>query len=239
MLAWLPSRPTAVSAHSPLTVSRPMTVRPRSVKNAIVASRSRTAIPTFSSLMAMRCMLTSRADERDIKASLAASTPAYVRHALAAVAQRAGQTVHRQQDSALHQLVVIAGAVTPQQLDLQVVQRLQVRETVEHRPGQRRVIGEQIVLTRNQLVRVDASLVLSGDLVEPPLPERLVVDQLGVSGGQAQIGLREHLGHVRQHGLEERPALIQVTQFLEASVAAGDPVLDSRAGPVPTGQHHP
>ncbi len=55
--AWLPSRPTAVSVHSPLTVSRPRTVRPRSVKNAIVASRSRTAIPTFSSLMGMHCTL--------------------------------------------------------------------------------------------------------------------------------------------------------------------------------------
>jgi hypothetical protein len=30
-LAWLPSRPTAVSVHSPLTVSRPRTVKPRSV----------------------------------------------------------------------------------------------------------------------------------------------------------------------------------------------------------------
>ena len=36
MLAWLPSRPTAVSVHSPLTVSRPRMVRPRSVKKAIV-----------------------------------------------------------------------------------------------------------------------------------------------------------------------------------------------------------
>ena len=33
MLAWLPSRPTAVSVHSPLTVSRPRTVSPRSVKS--------------------------------------------------------------------------------------------------------------------------------------------------------------------------------------------------------------
>src|SRR4051794_19983226 len=54
MLAWLPSRPTAVSVHSPLTVSRPRTVSPRSVKKAIVASRSRTAMPTFSNLMGMR-----------------------------------------------------------------------------------------------------------------------------------------------------------------------------------------
>ena len=46
----------------PLTSSRPSTVSPRSVKNAIVASRSRTAIPTFSSLMGMRCTLSSWPD---------------------------------------------------------------------------------------------------------------------------------------------------------------------------------
>jgi hypothetical protein len=62
MLAWLPSRPTAVSVHSPLTVSRPRTVKPRSVKKAIVASRSRTAMPTFSSLMGMPCTLPSQDD---------------------------------------------------------------------------------------------------------------------------------------------------------------------------------
>jgi hypothetical protein len=38
---------------SPLTVSRPGTVRSRSVKKAMVASMSRTAIPTFSSLIGM------------------------------------------------------------------------------------------------------------------------------------------------------------------------------------------
>src|SRR6478735_1121864 len=57
ILAWFPSRPTAVSVHSPLTVSRPRTLRPRSVKKEIAASRSRTAMPTFSSLMFTRCIL--------------------------------------------------------------------------------------------------------------------------------------------------------------------------------------
>jgi hypothetical protein len=47
MFAWLPSRPTAMSVHSPRTVSRPRTVNPRSVKKEIAASRSRTAMPTF------------------------------------------------------------------------------------------------------------------------------------------------------------------------------------------------
>src|SRR4051794_28253389 len=65
ILAWLPSRPTAVSVHSPLTVSRPRTVSPRSVKKAIVASRSRTAMPTFSSLMGMLRTLPSRGGRPD------------------------------------------------------------------------------------------------------------------------------------------------------------------------------
>lgn len=43
----------AASVHSPRTVSRPSTVSPRSVKKAMVASRSRTAIATFSSLIGM------------------------------------------------------------------------------------------------------------------------------------------------------------------------------------------
>lgn len=53
IFAWFPSSPTAVAAHSPLTVSRPATVRPRSVKNAMASSMSRTVMPTFSNLIAM------------------------------------------------------------------------------------------------------------------------------------------------------------------------------------------
>ena len=53
MSAVLPSRPTAVSAHSPLIRALPSTVRPRSVKKAIAASRSRTVMPTLSSLTGM------------------------------------------------------------------------------------------------------------------------------------------------------------------------------------------
>ncbi len=58
--AWFPSSPTAVDAHSPLTSSRPTTDSPRSVKKAMVASRSRTAIPMFSRAMAMPAMLLRR-----------------------------------------------------------------------------------------------------------------------------------------------------------------------------------
>src|SRR4051794_14595889 len=72
MLAWLPSSPTAVSVHSPLTVSRPRTVSPRSVKKEIVASRSRTAMPTFSSLMGMRRRLP-RHDDPTIRHDRASS----------------------------------------------------------------------------------------------------------------------------------------------------------------------
>lgn len=51
MFAWLPSRSTGVSAHSPLTSERPTTVMPRSVKKATASSKSGTAMPTLSSLM--------------------------------------------------------------------------------------------------------------------------------------------------------------------------------------------
>src|SRR5690349_17940901 len=100
ILAWLPSRPTAVSVHSPLTVSRPRTVSPRSVKKAIVASRSRTAMPTFSSLMGMPSTLqvrveasrsaawTDRSDgDRDLAANLACLEPS---HCLRRLVQRVG-----------------------------------------------------------------------------------------------------------------------------------------------------
>ena len=147
----------------------------------------------------------------------------------ATIAQRGGQPVHRQQDAALHEFVVVAGAVAPQQLDLQMVQRLQIRETVEHRTCQRRVVGEQVVLTGDELVHADRAPVLVDDLVEHPAPQRLVVHQLGVARGQAHIGFGQHLRHVRQHGPEERPPLIEVLQHFDAAVALGDPPLDRRS----------
>ena len=55
---------------------------------------------------------------------------------LPAVAQSRRQAAHGEQDAPLHQLVVIARAIPAQQFDLQVVQRFQVREAVEHRARQ-------------------------------------------------------------------------------------------------------
>ena len=49
-----------VAVASTTAVSRPRTVSPKSVKKAIVASRSRTAMPTFSSLMGTPCTLPSQ-----------------------------------------------------------------------------------------------------------------------------------------------------------------------------------
>ncbi len=53
--------------------------------------------------------------------------------ALAGVAQRGGQTVHRQLDPDADLMGIIALAEAPQQLHLQQVQRNQVREAITHR----------------------------------------------------------------------------------------------------------
>ena len=53
------------------------------------------------------------------------------------VAQPGRQPVDRQVDAAPHALVPVAGAMPAQQLELQVVERVQVREAVADRPGQR------------------------------------------------------------------------------------------------------
>lgn len=58
-----------------------------------------------------------------------------IANSLAAVAQCGRQPTHGQQDAALDQLVVVAATAAPQQLDLQVIQRLEVGEAVEHRAG--------------------------------------------------------------------------------------------------------
>src|SRR3954451_8831515 len=80
ILAWLPSSPTAVSAHSPLTVSRPSTVRPRSVKKAIAASMSWTAIPTFSNLMGMSSAPRGAVDQLTQDVRVAGVTHRLARH---------------------------------------------------------------------------------------------------------------------------------------------------------------
>src|ERR1700682_5934932 len=90
---------------------------------------------------------------------------------LSAIAQRGGQPAHGQQDAALDQLVVVSGPVPPQQLDLQMVQRLEIREAVEYRARQRRVVGEQVVLSGDELVHADRALMLVENLVDDPPPQ--------------------------------------------------------------------
>ena len=63
--------------------------------------------------------------------------------------------------------------------------RLRVRcnsETDEHRTGQRRVVGEQVVLTGDEPVHPDGAGALGDDLVENAPTQGLVLDQFGVAG---------------------------------------------------------
>src|SRR5690242_6144076 len=90
---------------------------------------------------------------------------------LAAVAQRGRQPAHREQDAALDEFVVVSGSVATQQLHLQGVQRLEIREPVEYRSRERRVVGDQVILTGDQLVHPDRAGVLGDDLVEHTPPQ--------------------------------------------------------------------
>src|ERR1700754_838626 len=99
-----------------------------------------------------RAFATPRRPEKVRRVILGSYSQEYRRPALPAVAQRGGQTTHRQQDPALDEFVVVAGAVPTQQLNLEVVQRLEVGEPVEHRAGQRGVGGEQGVVAGGQPV---------------------------------------------------------------------------------------
>ena len=63
--------------------------------------------------------------------------------ALPAVAQRGGEAVHGEQDAALHLVALVAGTELTQELDLEVVERLQIREAVVHRAFEGRVVVEQ------------------------------------------------------------------------------------------------
>jgi hypothetical protein len=147
------------------------------------------------------------------------------------------RAAHRQQDSALDELVVVAGPVAPQQLHLKMIQRFEIREAVEHRTGQRRVVGQEVVVARDQPVHADGALVLVDYLVEHPPPQRLVLDQFRVSRRKAHIRLRKNLSHIRQHGAEEGPPPVEILQTLQPAVLFVDPVFERRPRAVPAGQH--
>jgi hypothetical protein len=63
----------------------------------------------------------------------------------AGIAQAGGNPVDRQLDAVQHALVAVGRAMPPQQLDLQVVQRIEVRQPMTQRARQQRVALQQRV----------------------------------------------------------------------------------------------
>jgi hypothetical protein len=59
---------------------------------------------------------------------------------------------------ALQALFVASGAITLHKLDLQMVQRIQIRETIADRAREQRVLFQQVGLARDREQRVDARL---------------------------------------------------------------------------------
>src|SRR3954462_5935642 len=78
----------------------------------------------------------------------------------AAVAQSGGQAVDRQVDRPAGALVRLPCAIAAQQLDLQVVERIEVREAVANGALERRIVLEQAVLARDGEHEGDGARVL-------------------------------------------------------------------------------
>jgi phosphatidylserine/phosphatidylglycerophosphate/cardiolipin synthase-like enzyme len=89
----------------------------------------------------------------------------------AAVAQSRGDAVDGQVDAALHALVGLAGAVAAQQLDLDVVQRIEVGEAVADRALQQRIEVEQFLLAGDRQQRGDRGLPFGLDAREDGLAQ--------------------------------------------------------------------
>src|SRR5947207_2046066 len=71
--------------------------------------------------------------------SSAFSLSALTRDSSTRVAEARGESIDRQMDAGLHAVVGVAGAVAAQELELQVVQRIEIGQPVAQRTRKRRV----------------------------------------------------------------------------------------------------
>ena len=133
--------------------------------------------------------------------------------------------------------VIVAGAVTAQEFDLQVVEGLEVGEAVEDGTFEGGVVPQQVVVASDLLVHGEGAGVFVADLVEHARSQVGVFDEFGVFGGESEVGFRHDLRHVGDDGAEERPAFHVAAQLREARVVVTDPAFEGGARAVPAGQH--
>ena len=122
----------------------------------------------------------------------------------AGIAQAGGNPVDRQLDPAQHPLVAVGRAMPPQQLDLQVVQRIEIRQPMR---SERASSGLPSSSARWPMIASSASREAchSARIRWNTASRSGVRHQRGVARGNRQAALGQHHVHVRQQRPEERP----------------------------------
>ena len=98
---------------------------------------------------------------------------------------------------ALQTFVRLARPVPAQELDLQVVERVHVREAVADRATQELVIGQEVFLLFDGQQVLPRPLELAADGRKDFLAQSHIGHEFGITRGDAQIGLGHHHIHVR------------------------------------------
>ncbi|SOT40155.1 hypothetical protein F01_260221 [Burkholderia cenocepacia] len=117
--------------------------------------------------------------------------------------------------------VRVARAVTLDQLDLQVIQRIEIREAVLDRAREQRVGREAAFVPGDFRERLRRAFPFRDDPFEHVLAQLAVGHELRITRRDREIGLREHHVHVRQQVREERPGLVHLLQQRDALRAFG------------------
>jgi hypothetical protein len=122
---------------------------------------------------------------------------------LSAVAQTRGDTVDRQVNPGNDVVIRVTGAVTFQELDLHVVERVEIGEAVADRARQERVAFEQALLADDRQQCVDDAPPFRPQPGKDPVAQLRVGDQLGIARGDRDVALCQHHVYVRQQHLKE------------------------------------
>src|SRR2546430_552743 len=85
----------------------------------------------------------------------------------------------------------MARAVGPQQLELQVVERIEIGEAVADRTCERRVRIEECRRARDREERAHGRVELAADAAEDGIGERGIGEEPFVARGNGEVGLRE------------------------------------------------
>src|SRR6476646_7129145 len=120
-----------------------------------------------------------------------------LRPVLSAVTKARRQPVDRQVYRALRPYVGRACTIAPQQLDLQMVERIEIRKAVADAARERRIVVEQRRLLRDREEVRNRARMLVADASEDRVTDRFIGNELGISRRDGEIGLGEHNAHVR------------------------------------------